>query len=132
MNLDGLASNAALAVLLACGLTLLLWLFLSLKKEIKALEFRCDAQQSLIARLATNTGGEMDTLRERLRDSEDRCGMLVPPPAIPSGMNLNKRSQAIRMLRLGDGPDRIAAALGLPVKEVELLAKIQKILVASV
>jgi hypothetical protein len=44
-----------------------------------------------------------------------------------AGLNLCKRSQALRMHRKGDPPDRIAAALEVPVQEVDLLIKVHRI-----
>ena len=43
-------------------------------------------------------------------------------------MNLTRRSQVLRMARRGDNPEQIAAELGLPENEVQLLLKVQKIL----
>jgi hypothetical protein len=49
-------------------------------------------------------------------------------PALPrAGLNLCKRSQALRMYRKGDAPDRIAAALEVPLQEVDLLIKVHRI-----
>jgi len=52
----------------------------------------------------------------------------VPAPASArSGFNLSKRSQALRMHRRGDNSNQIAAALQIPVQEVELLLKVHRI-----
>ena len=56
---------------------------------------------------------------------------LVAPVPPRSGLNLTKRSQAVRMIRRGDAPRDIAAALGLPQNEVELLAKVHGIVAAG-
>ncbi len=48
------------------------------------------------------------------------------------GLNLSKRSQALRMHRRGDATDQIAAALEIPLQEVELLIKVHRIVLASV
>ncbi len=44
-----------------------------------------------------------------------------------AGMNLNNRIHALRMLRRGEDIGHIAAALGVPRKEVELLIRVQAI-----
>ena len=41
-------------------------------------------------------------------------------------LNVSKRSQALRLSRRGQAPERIAAALGLTRREVELLLKVQR------
>jgi hypothetical protein len=54
-----------------------------------------------------------------------------PAPASPrAGLNLCKRSQALRMHRKGEPPDRIAAALEVPLQEVDLLIKVHRIVLS--
>jgi hypothetical protein len=73
----------------------------------------------------------VESLAARLRELERQ-----PVPAAPGaprpGLNLNKRSQALRMHRQGEPSDRIAAALELPRQEVELLLKVQQIVLANI
>lgn len=54
-----------------------------------------------------------------------------PAGLVRSGLNLTKRSQALRMHRRGDSPAEIAATLDLPHQEVELLIKVQKIVLSN-
>ena len=69
---------------------------------------------------------ELSKTLRRLADLAAREPEMVVAPAAPrSGLNLNKRVQATRLLRRGQDIAHIAAALGLPVKEVELLARVQ-------
>ncbi|MBZ5622791.1 MAG: hypothetical protein LAQ69_29255 [Acidobacteriia bacterium] len=56
---------------------------------------------------------------------------VVPHPPKP-GLNLSKRSHALRMHRRGDPPDRIAAALDIPLQEVDLLLKVHRIVISSI
>jgi hypothetical protein len=71
-----------------------------------------------------------DGLEARLENIEQH------PPAAASavpraGLNLCKRSQVLRMHRKGDPPDRIAAALEVPLQEVDLLIKVHRIVIAN-
>jgi len=88
-----------------------------------------DLQQveSQLARLRDDLSCAMT----RIADAEERTGVLVPPPAPKSGLNLNRRTQVIRMSRRGDHPENIAASLGLPKQEVELLLKVHHLAVAG-
>src|SRR5439155_18420303 len=53
---------------------------------------------------------------------------VAPPAGLPRpGLNLNRRSQALRMHRHGEGAAQIAAALELPRQEVDLLLKVHRI-----
>ena len=69
---------------------------------------------------------QISALRERLIEVEERSSLLVQPPAARSGMNLTKRAQAIRMVRRGDSPEQVSAALAIPQNEVKLLLRVYK------
>ncbi len=73
----------------------------------------------------------MAELSARVLDTEERTGVLVPPIPPRSGLNLNKRSQVIRMSRRGEQAEKIAASLNLPQREVELLLKVYSRVVYS-
>lgn len=86
----------------------------------------------------TETDARIETLKLRLSDAESRlaeleedAGVLVPPEPPRSGMNLARRSEALRRLRKGESAAEIAAAMGIAVGELELLAKVQKMLLAA-
>lgn len=58
---------------------------------------------------------------------------VAPTPGIPRpGLNLSKRSHALRMHRRGEGAEQIAAALELPRQEVDLLLKVHRIVISNV
>jgi hypothetical protein len=48
------------------------------------------------------------------------------------GLNVSRRSQALRMHRRGDTPEQVASTLGVPLQEIELLLKIHRIVVAAI
>jgi hypothetical protein len=54
-------------------------------------------------------------------------------PALPRpGLNLSKRSQALRQHRRGESAEKIAAELQLPRQEVDLLLKVHRIVLSTV
>ncbi len=70
---------------------------------------------------------DLGALAERLEEARTRAEAAAPAARRP-GFNLSKRSQALRMHRRGDAPERIAAALGVPGQEVGLLLKVHRML----
>lgn len=74
----------------------------------------------------------IEVLQTRLEELERRPAAAAAPAMPKAGLNLGKRSQALRMHRRGDAPDQIARALELPVTEVELLIKVHRIVLSSV
>jgi hypothetical protein len=54
-----------------------------------------------------------------------------PAGSIKMGLNLSNRSQALRMHRRGDSTAQIAAVLDIPLQEVELLIKVQRIVLSN-
>jgi hypothetical protein len=108
-------------LLLAIGLGLCLFLFCTLKSEIVAGRRKQAALQAAVARLTAELAAKREDGIERTAE---------PPPApapFRCTLNLSTRSQALRMSRRGDATQQIAAALGVPEKEVELLLKVQRI-----
>ena len=74
----------------------------------------------------------VDALAAQLHDLQ-KHPPVAPPPGLPRpGLNLNKRSHALRMHRHGEGAEQIAAALELPRQEVDLLLKVHRIILSKV
>jgi hypothetical protein len=63
-----------------------------------------------------------------LKETEEEIALSSVPAGLVSGMNFTKRSQALRMLRRGEGPQHVAAALHLARGEVDLLCKVHSVL----
>ncbi len=108
-------------LLIAAGLLSSLGLFLALKREIRQHVFRHK----------TTVEDMMARLLEAERPLQSAVGQehavtFVPAP-LGSGLNLNNRVHAMRMLRRGEDIAHIAAALRVPRREVELLVRVQSI-----
>ena len=115
----------------AAGSIACLLIFLSLKQEIWRLKLRLDRHQADEVTAARDLKLRLEAITLRLRDSEERAGVLVAPEPPRSGLNLTKRSQVIRMSRRGERAENIAASLSLPRGEVDLLLKINALVVNS-
>ena len=113
-------------LLIGMNSVLCLFVFLCLEHEIRGLHLRSKQREAAQASAARELKTRVAELSARLLETEERTGVLVPPAAPPSGLNLNKRSQAIRMSRRGEQPEKIAASLNLPRREVELLVKVSR------
>jgi hypothetical protein len=82
---------------------------------------------------------ELRLLRERyeamaaeLKNLRDHPPTTIIPGIPRSALNLTTRSQAIRMHRLGEPPEKIAHALDIPLQQVGLLLKVHKILITNI
>jgi hypothetical protein len=103
----------ALSVILALGLTASLSLFVALKHEFHAqMRWQRKRMEEFSARLEEAWP----------RDAEGPAAHGAPRP----GFNLNRRVQALRMMRRGEDVSHIAAALGVPRQEVELFIRVQQ------
>jgi hypothetical protein len=100
-------------VLLALGLMASLLLFLSVKREIR------------------NSQRRMEQMAAELGEKAAQEAPVFAPSPARSGMNLNKRVLAIRLLRRGEDVAHTAAALGVPRSEVELLVRVQQFVAAT-
>ena len=114
-----LALTAAVTIFSVC-------LFLSAKRDFQV----CDDRRR---RDAESAAGDIAALAKRVGELERDLASFpqTAAPALTSGMNMNKRAHALRLVRQGEGPEHIAAALSLPRKEVELLLKVNRIVTES-
>jgi hypothetical protein len=106
----------------AAGCILCLLVFLSLKREMQRLRSR-------LARLDFTL--RLDAMNTRLETVEQHSGNPLPPPPIRYSLNLSKRSQVIRLSKRGEPVETIAATLGLPRREVELLLRVHRAAAAA-
>lgn len=74
----------------------------------------------------------VEALAAQIHDLQKHPLVALPPGPPKPGLNLNKRSHALRMHRRGEGAEQIAAELELPRQEVELLLKVHRIVLSSV
>jgi hypothetical protein len=108
----------------AAALSTCVYLFFTLKRGIDLWRRDAVAERDRLAE-------ELRTLQSRVSDLEGEVaaaaaakGSLQPP----RGINITKRTQALRMVRRGETPERIAAALAMSRREVQLLMKVQKLI----
>jgi hypothetical protein len=92
------------------------------------------AEEDRVAQLAA-----MDALRSTLDGLAAQVHDLQQSPAPSaaatmqrSGLNLSKRSQALRLHRRGESPEQIAATLDLPLQQIELLIKVHRIVISNI
>ena len=116
--------------MLAVGLVLCLYLFVSAKMENAQLRRKLEAQQLQSQDLFGEFRKTLGNLAQSLKDHEQDEERASPMPAMPGiSINLTKRTQALRMYRRGDSSEQIASVLRMPRDEVDLLLKVQKALV---
>jgi hypothetical protein len=128
MSLEWILHPAMPYAVIAIGLALCLFLFATLKRDLRVGEARSGKK---LAALEADWKAKMESLDERWKELSQVSSLLVAPPPPRSGLNLNKRSQALERHRRGETPPEIAAALALPQNEVELLIKVQRIVLSS-
>jgi hypothetical protein len=87
-------------------------------------------------RLKADLKGVREALEELRRkaatadaEMDERIALQAAPPE--ESVNVAKRAQAIRMHRRGEAPEAISSALRLPQSEVDLMLKVQKIVMES-
>src|SRR5947209_16844467 len=94
-------------VLFAMGLILCMAIFQLLSKDTQALRNHIRDKESARDILIASMQAEIENLKQELREAEQRTGVLVQPTPARSGFNLSKRSQALRMSRLGENAENI-------------------------
>jgi hypothetical protein len=107
-------------LLIAAGLFSTLALFVTLKREMGR---HAQRQKTRIEEMIVRLN---EAERSPQPEAQEPAVAFVPVP-LRAGLNLNKRVHAMRMLRRGEDVSHIAAALGVPRKEVELLIRVQSL-----
>lgn len=127
-----MSTHLALAesLLVVAGMAACVWLFVLMKAELHGGNRRSLKRDEALDTALNAVRVSLANLSKRLEQTERQTGLLAPPPPTPSGFNLSKRSQAIRMSRRGETPSQIAAALKLPQGEIDLLLKVHRIVVS--
>lgn len=115
-----IANPLFIYVFIIAGFVGLLFLHFAALQQLEAVRRRMDGEKG-ISRV------EFEHLRAQLmEDTVAREAHAAPPPESVHHLNLSRRGQALRMARRGDSTDRIASALGIPKREVDLLLKVQR------
>jgi len=136
-----LPSTLAVApyLLLTLALAGVLAIYIALKREIAAQSKRNRRVEAMLMRLQEATPARLSQKGAAVSSEEGlQAGPSFGPPGFGSsamssfgmprpGMNLNRRVQALRLLRRGENLEHIAAALGVPRCEIELLVRIQQL-----
>ena len=123
MNFEWMASPLALYAAFTAGLICSFVLFITLKVEIAAVNRKGELREQTQADRLQQVKESLELLREQAADHSS---------ATVNGLNLTRRTQALRMHKRGEPVETIAAALKAPRGEIELLLKLQEILDCSV
>jgi hypothetical protein len=111
-------------LLIALGMIACLGLFLSLKADLQVQARRGEKRvESMLVRLQEAAGPPERPSESRALD-EAPAVVYVP---LRSGINISRRTEALRLLRRGEDVSHVAAALGVPRREIELLIRVQEL-----
>ncbi len=91
---------------------------------------RARADHAACAGAVESLRREWNGLAAQLTESRQSAAAIPAPPK--PGLNLSKRSQALRMHRRGDPLVEIASALAIPLQEVDLLLKVHRIVIGNI
>jgi hypothetical protein len=132
MHLEWITPPLFLSALLAIACCGCLFLFCSLKGELRATQIRYLKERASAEKTITELKAGLEALEKEVaqRREQPPVGLLAPPQPV-AGLNLTKRSQAIQLSRRGENPSQIATALGVPLNEVELLLKVHRLVISQ-
>ena len=112
----------------ALAFAVCIYLFLSVRRDVHVLESRYLRRGEDLRNQLNELAEELKTVRQELEVREQRQD---PAAAVARTLGSGTRIQALRMIKHGQGPEHISAALGLPRNEVELLIKVQRLIADS-
>lgn len=106
-------------LLVAAALVLSLTLFVQLKRELRRRARQWDREQETILEAHKELRSMIEDLRSR-----PATALRSKPVVVPAVNHLHRRSQVLRLSRLGEPAEAIAAALEMPRNEVDLVLKL--------
>lgn len=107
------------------------FLFIEMKRLQNEFQLRWNKRQQLLQSELGKTRSQLQELMKRVEEAERRAEISGAPPSELKGINLNRRTQAMRLFRRGESAAQVAATLGLPQCQTELLQKVQRIISAN-
>jgi hypothetical protein len=115
----------AAAIVFVSGIAVCLFVLYRSKAMAEATGHHAAAARAELEQRLEAMSAQVEELRQ------EPAPVALPLPPKP-GFNLTKRAQALRMHRRGDSPEQIAAALDVPCQEVELLLKVNRIVLSNI
>jgi hypothetical protein len=116
--------DLAIAIFCLAGLAAITW---RLQKLSRVVESQKQKEHDPLPEILAGLKRELTSLAERTSTLESEARQAPAAVSIRSGMNLNKRIQALRQYRLGHVPADIARTLDMQKAEVDLLIKVHRI-----
>lgn len=124
MNLDWITNPLTIYATVFIGSMAGIHLVVAARIEMRRQQQRHMAERGTMEEALAALRGKVDELA---LESTDRS--LVPVPGMAmTGLNVQKRAEALRMYRRGADHHTVSATLGLPHAEMELLHKVHHIL----
>ena len=94
--------------------------------RVQAVHRECEAALQAMTEVVDGLAGQLREARQHPPPPP------APPPAPPRpGLNLSKRSQALRMHRHGETPEQIGKVLEVPPQEIDLLLKVHRLVIKN-
>jgi hypothetical protein len=132
MNLM-LGTLAILSALVLTGTAVSLFALHRAYALLREVKRRADEPPPAAGGAVEDVQGMLEALSARIKELESRPPETPLNPSAPrAGINLSKRSQALRLHRRGESAERIAAELQVPRQEVDLLLKVHGIVLSSI
>jgi len=97
-----------------------------LRRRLDRLERDCRTRFEAMETSLEKLRWEVETAAGACRRLERTLEALPSAAPVKHGLNVSRRFQALRLYRRGERPEQIAAALGVPVREIELLIKVHQ------
>jgi len=125
-----------LPMAILCGLVLAVvaTAFLSIVRAKALIRFigeRSTAADKKVGLEVQSLRQKIEVLAGQMQELQQQPSVQAAPGLPKPGLNLSKRSQALRMHRRGEAAGRIASALEIPRQEVDLLLKVHRIVLSS-
>ena len=123
---------AALTAFVLASLALSFYTLFSAKAHVHGAASSEQASRSECEASLQAMQSSLEGLAAQVHDMQQQPPTTFVTANTKPGLNLSKRSHALRLHRRGDPPQQIAAALEIPLQEVDLLIKVHRIVMSNI
>ena len=114
----------------AAGFIVCILLFLNLRAGARRSAQKVEAELTELRQCLKKAEESLVQLNADLQAAEEQFQLSAGAPA-RSWSNINRRTQALRLIRAGKSPRQIATQLGMSAGEVDLIVKVNSIATSS-
>jgi DNA-binding NarL/FixJ family response regulator len=124
---EALGQSTLTALIAVSAVVLCVFVSISFKRDIRRIHQSYQVNRNATEVQLRALAGRLESLDQTVKELEKKTAAIPQLSPPKPGMTESRRVQVLRMYKRGERTEQIAAALGLPLNEVDLLVKVHQL-----